>query len=557
MHRNVSRHTVLNQLLSKKIQRDIALSRVAALYQLLPGKSVPINFGALPPEVEVDLQSLTTCRTSSLKNAFLKKFKGFSGGSPREEAKASFLKYEEHCRASNQRIRSLREGVKDPYLQAIMFIAQRKIANVLGDFDLKELLDVSRWGPGSTSSCKGPLVTSAAKFTSRPDVTKEFLSRARLLMPLLPSWSAVLTDTDYGTIVNPIMPLVKGNRVAFVPKTAKTHRVIATEPHVNVFFQNGLGRMIRSRLRRKAAVNLDDQTLNQRLAQLGSRTNDLATIDLEGASDTICRELVRDLVPEDWFSWLDATRSHFGYLDGVEIHYQKFSSMGNGATFDLESLIFWALSSAVVAHEGYNPFWVNVFGDDIVVPSGCYAKVVEVLTAVGFLVNSKKSFSSGPFRESCGKDWYLGSNCRPVYIKDVPDTAHHWLRIANQIRLLAHNWGGGLFCDASLLPAYSYAVSRIPERLRRYCVPKELGDAGLISNFDEAVPTRDRHGWDGYWVKGLGSRPITRLSNHRSLITSAVSSISHDVEKQPLRDRVFYREDAFFVASWHDLGPWA
>jgi len=565
----------LDSLLRQKTSRDNALSDVRRLYKLFPKGALAvdrdIDFSKPPKEYTVPITDHHTFRRDALLANFLKKFRGFSAGNPREVAKKNFLFYEDRCKESNSRIRKLREdGSVDPSLQAVLFTAQRKISGVLGDFDIDELLRLSRWGPGSTSSCKGPLVDAAQKFSSEPQVTGEFLARARLLMPLYPSWSALLADTDYGAIVNPIMPLVKGNKIAFVPKTAKTHRVIAIEPHINVFFQNGLGRMIRKRMRLRARVDLNDQTLNQRLARLGSLDDSLATIDLEGASDTICRELVRDLLPEDWFSWLDSARSHVGSLDGEFIRYQKFSSMGNGATFDLESLIFWALSSAVVERLGYNSFWVNVFGDDIVIPSGAYDEVVRVLESVGFIVNKAKSFCKGPFRESCGLDWFSGFNVRPVYLKEIPLRPIDWIVIANQLRRLSHEWGERQFCHSDLKTAYEFCLSRIPKELRSFKVPlgydfrrNSLGGFegnGLLANFDEANPSISDRGWCGWTVRGFAPRAITLLSKDRHLLTASAHTVRETGNELSLRERFDFREvprpGMFIPQPWYQLGPW-
>lgn len=562
----------VHQRLSAKSNRDTALTRVSQLYALLPkGKTCKreLSDWSYPAFGSVDMTSLKSTRLSSLNIAFLKKFKGFINETPRDSAKTKFLEYEALCLESNQKIRKLREG-GNPYLQAVLLTAQRHISQVLGNLKLDDLLQCARWGPGSTSSCSGANVSNSEKFRAQPEVTKEFLSRARLCLPLLPSWSAALAGCDYGTIVQPIMPLIRGNKVTFVPKTAIVDRAIAIEPHINVFFQIGLGQLIRKKLKR-AGVDLNDQTLNQRLARHGSIHNDLATIDLEGASDTICIELVRDLLPEVWFDWLNASRSHFGSLDGVEIRYQKFSSMGNGATFDLESLIFWALSKAVCQLEGYNDFWINVFGDDIIVPSGIYDKVCAVFADLGFRVNLTKSFPLGPFRESCGADWFNGKAVRPVYLKDIPVNPKQWIVICNQIRILAHEWGDRRTCCRSLKAAWEYAFAQVPRDLR-YFVPYgyELSGSGsrgysgngILGNFDEACPDFIRSpadGWEGFRLKAIGEKSLTVTSTDRYLLTAGVfSSRQFAGNELTLRGMTEHREITLFVpGDWYSLGSWA
>ena len=44
------------------------------------------------------------------------------------------------------------------------------------------------------------------------------------------------------------------------------------------------------------------------------------------------------------------------------------------------------------------------------------------LEAFGLLVNKKKSFSKGNFRESCGGDYFMGTDVTPVYMRHhIPD----------------------------------------------------------------------------------------------------------------------------------------
>jgi hypothetical protein len=543
----------------KEFRSEQAHGDVLTLYRLLPGVSPQAKLDGPPTGDASKSANVDSARLESLRSNFLKKYPGFAGYTPREAAKSSFLSYEERCRETNRKLRSLRSGaISDATLNADMLSAQRLIGDLLGSFNVDELLDSSRWGPGSTTSVSGPNVSSAAKFAAVPDVTCEFLGRARLLMPCYPAWSSLLAGADQAYVC-PLLNLVDGNKITFVPKTAKTHRTIAIEPHINSFFQLGLGRMIRKRLKRRG-VDLDDQSTNRSLAQLGSRDNSLATIDLEGASDTICTELVRDLLPEPWFNWLDACRSKRGKLDGEVIHYQKFSSMGNGFTFDLESLIFWAMSMAVVKRLGYNTFWVNVMGDDIIVPSACFDEVSKALEAVGFLVNRTKSFSTGPFRESCGGDYFLGLNVRSVYLKKVPTSEVDWLKLANRIRLLAHQWCDGYGCDIRLKLAYDFCISRLTPRLRKIRVPNGYGDdAGVISNLDEASPLslRGVSGWDGWLVGRLSSATLSRSSTNRSLVVAGTFQLTQHGNELPLRGGSLYRETRSFVASqWTDLGPW-
>lgn len=549
------------------LSRVQALTDVSTIYDLIPytfGKpklSID-NSGELKyPEFNVvreyeTYSDVTSVAKDRLSADFLKKFSGFTGEDPEKKAKEVFYAAEERCRRSNHTIRRLRNGATAPKLNAILLMAQRKISYVLGRFDIDELQSKAYWGPGVTSSVKGSFTDSVNKFQARPDVNPNFAKTAAILISQCPSWAALLSDSEFGTWVTPVLNVIKGNSVTFVPKTALTHRSIAVEPHIDSYYQLGIGKMIRSRLKKRASIDLDDQSINQRLAKLGSIDGSLATIDLESASDTISKELVRDLLPEDWFNWLDMTRSKQGYFPDKKLHvYEKFSSMGNGFTFDLESLIFWALAVSVVESCGYNPFWVNVMGDDVIVPSRCYLRVTRIFALVGFKINSKKSFYTGPFRESCGTDYWNGLNVRPVYLKDIPTTPLHWLAVANSLRRLASLWLKDHGSNKCLKPAYDFAVSRVPLKFRNW-IPDGYGDGGLISNWDQATPPVAGDGWEGFIFYHLTTVSDKREFSGRSLVTSGIHKPSQKGNRIPLRDRVSYKKVASIATQWDDLGGW-
>jgi hypothetical protein len=211
----------------------------------------------------------------------------------------------------------------------------------------------------------------------------------------------------------------QGNRITFVPKDARSLRTIAIEPALNVCLQLGVHSYIAQQLKR-FGNDIEDQSRNQKLARLGSTLplgRSLSTIDLSQASDSVSIELVRYLVPWDWFCFLDDIRCKTGVVKGNHIYYEKFSSMGNGFTFALETLLFWALGSAASSLGGGTI--TSCYGDDIIIEDSCTLLMLEVLRFCGFTVNRDKSFTCGPFRESCGADWHSGYRVTPQYIRQV------------------------------------------------------------------------------------------------------------------------------------------
>jgi len=57
---------------------------------------------------------------------------------------------------------------------------------------------------------------------------------------------------------------------------------------------------------------------------------------------------------------------------------------------------------------------VRVFGDDIIVPVDHVRSVISSLESFGLKVNYRKSFWNGKFRESCGKEYFDGTDVSVV-----------------------------------------------------------------------------------------------------------------------------------------------
>jgi hypothetical protein len=220
----------------------------------------------------------------------------------------------------------------------------------------------------------------------------------------------------------PRYSVVSHNRVVTVPKTSLTDRTIACEPVGNLPFQLAVDRFIKQKLI-KIGIDLSDQRRNQRLAKQGSIDDSLATIDLSMASDTMALNAVLAFFPEDWSQLLMRLRSPmYRGIFGNGI-YQKFSSMGNGCTFTLETILFASMCFAVGSKD------YSVYGDDIIIESHHYDELLRLLAFVGFIPNKSKSFSAGPFRESCGADYYKGVDVRPFFWRksptSPPELAHY------------------------------------------------------------------------------------------------------------------------------------
>lgn len=449
---------------------------------------------------------------------FLSKYKFLKlDRDPEKVAIVKFFECEEVCKATNRKFQCLSEDPSkwDPLMHSVFHRARRKIARVLGRPNLDVISDLFGWGPGATSAAKGSKTTIYDKFMMNLDVTSNSLIMGHCCVNSTPSWVNCQLQTDSFPSVSVSLTrdafnIVRGNEIVFVPKNAKTHRVIAIEPHVNSYLQKGFGGYIRRRLKRFAGVDLDDQTINQQLALLGSLTGSLATIDLSSASDMISKELVKFLLPDDWYVLLDQIRSKQGILkkENIWLNYEKFSSMGNGFTFELESLIFWALVSSSVDECGLGGSTVSVYGDDIICHVDAYPLVADTLSFAGFAINSAKSFVDGLFRESCGKDYFMGHEVRPLFLKERIANVETIYKLANGIRRYSHSRNFNYGCDRRFLPAWVHLLDGLSPFFRSLIIPEGFGDGGLIGNFDEARPSlasshRKMAGWQGWIYKTL------------------------------------------------------
>jgi hypothetical protein len=417
--------------------------------------------------------------------AFWKKRRDLDIGIDRKQAAwESFVRSENLCRETNQIFRSYSRGgfMFLPRVEAVLYAAQRKISKILGDLPTFSELRF-RFGPGATTQIKKKDASARRKLSQKFVCNASAAKHLEALAAEHPDW--------FQTSARCLPPFaIHREKVEFVPKSAKTDRKITKAPTLDTYVQLGLGDYMTDRLR-ASGIDLSDQTLNQRLAREGSITGDLATLDLSSASDTISSGLVESLLPLEWWDLLRDFRSAVIETPFGALRLESFSSMGNGFTFPLETLIFYSLAVSCVRSEDSRR--VSVYGDDIIVPTYAVPLLLEVLCAAGFLVNTRKSYWSGNFRESCGKDYISGIDVRPCFVKDA---------LSGQSAFTLYNFYTRAFCTE---PA-AIILSFIDESLRLWG-PDGYGDGHLVS--DEYVRKRlhPELGWSGYTFETYTYKP--------------------------------------------------
>lgn len=367
--------------------------------------------------------------------SFLSKWKGLRTGlDTKAVARAGWIASEQKCALTNAKLNSILYDGITPVAPRVISDAQRKIQMVIGSAPTRRVFTQCRWSKGATFDMRRGS-TLDIKMIRPMTVTPRALAYLERDLLHDPVWIEAITGF-YPTgpcSLKDFFIEVPGNRWITVPKSAKTDRCISAEPTGNAFLQQSVGRFFRTRLR-SFGVDLNNQVTNQILARR-ARTEKLSTLDLSSASDSISVSLVYMLLPIEWALLLDDLRSPSTRVDGEWVHLEKFSSMGNAFTFELESLIFWAISSSLAESHCTveRARLVSVYGDDIIVPSEVSPQVIEALNFFGFDVNLGKSFTSGPFYESCGKHYFFDEDVTPVYQKEIASSTPEIIRLYNRL----------------------------------------------------------------------------------------------------------------------------
>ena len=464
------------------------------------------------------------------------------GRDKKRAALDSFYESERRCKEMNENFSySLpHHGMAD---------VSRYISKVLGPLtrdSLEIIQEGFRFGPGATTGVKGNGCVLSDKYDDNIHLTQE----------LIPFYRAMLGDRWWEHQRDPI--IVPGSKFTTVPKNAKTDRGIAIEPTLNIYGQLGVGRFIRNRLK-LFGVDLNTQERNKTLASRAAHEK-LATIDLKAASDSISWRIIQVLFPDDWFEILTLFRSESISIDGENHLLEKISSMGNGYTFELESLLFTAVVHSYVPKNLHH--LTAIYGDDIIVPQKYASDVIAALNFLGFDVNLKKSFLAGRFFESCGSDWFDNHSVRPFYLrKSTSGGIPYVLQIANSLRLYSRMRMNGLACDSRFRTLWLALFKSAPKVWQQCKVPESMGDTGFITSLKEARVWSPHHGIEGYVVKHMDAKPVkTRKSTLGLLLSILARAVSPEIPtfgREPKRGFLgAYRPKKAIVSSWPEGFRW-
>lgn len=415
-------------------------------------------------------------------------------------AARKYWEVERDCELTNSCFRAWSQGRFQfrPCVERVLHAAQLKISSVLPAAPRYEDIRV-RFGPGATTQTPKKNASPLVKLGVVPACSTNL---ERFLPELLETLPHLVEYNQDGYVDVPIHVA----RMFFVPKNAEIERTAENQPALNGMFQLGLGDWVADALL-GVGIDLKDQSANQRAALYGSISNVSATVDLSSASDCNSNLLIDHLWPMDWTELLMQFRSAEMLSESGEYRtLQKISSMGNGFTFPVETLTFWAIAqSCVEITSPHTRIRTLVYGDDIVVDRRAWPLLREVLVAVGFKPNMRKTFADGTFRESCGCDYVSGTDVRPCFVKDALIGAD-FFRIHNYFVRKRMPYQAKLF-EQWIHPSI------------RTRGPDGFGDGHLIGNIWVARSSHRKDGWSGYTfetfthkVKHLRKEVLQRLA---------------------------------------------
>lgn len=292
---------------------------------------------------------------------------------------------------------------------------------------------IPKHGPGAVAD----RLSSNAKWNQRTWTTR--------LQRVMPAEEFLVPNQHYHADLDEELNILEPGsefpvRVIAVPKSLQTPRIIAIEPAAMQYAQQAVLGVILDEVRKDGflsqVLGFDDQDPNRIMARRGSHSGDLATLDLSEASDRVSSQHVRALFHNHplLLEVIDATRSRMADVPGHGVlRLAKYASMGSALCFPMEAMVFLTLIFLGIERElsaplsratlvkGYRE-QVRVFGDDIIVPRDYVLSVVNELDVFGHRVNIGKSFWTGRFRESCGREFYDGHDVSIVKVRRMLPT---------------------------------------------------------------------------------------------------------------------------------------
>lgn len=265
-----------------------------------------------------------------------------------------------------------------------------------------------------------------------------------------------------------------------VPKEWSKLRIIGKGPSSITACQAGLGDWMTYRAKTRVGIDITTaQERHKRLARLASVTDSyLMTADQSEASDRILRVLIKWLMPSEVFGYMEDITPHIIQLfDGTFRSTHMMAPAGNGYIFPLQTILFYCLAKSVCIEMNVRPE-VYSYGDDLIAPAAIYTQLHKVFSLLALKVNPNKTFRDGSARESCGGDYVLGSDVRPLYVTNIPFSTTEWYSVINGIRRVGYDNNLGYWRTNNFKRLWFWCISHIQPKHRLFA-PTHYGDTAI------------------------------------------------------------------------------
>lgn len=380
----------------------------------------------------------------------------------------------------------------------------------------------ARHGPGVVSDLKKGL--SKYSFPFWPDKLERVFPFADIAFHCYTEWA------DYVQHQTEISAYIQRQELPSslkaVPKVLSKPRLIAAEPVAHQWCQQIVADFLMTRVKEtslRSCISFRDQSKNGDLALSASSSGSHATIDLSDASDRIsCWVIERlfrrsptllDALQSSRTRWI---RNDIDRKSPKLYKLRKFTTMGSTVTFPVQTILFSCIAiGATLSKRGQIPTIrniertareVQVFGDDIIVPSDSAAETLAALAYLGLKVNPTKTFLTGKFRESCGVDAYDGHIVSRVSVLAMPAVSKPE-SVASIVDTHNNFYSRGYY-------EVSEYLRRTVTSLKRYRFFDVTPGSGTIGWFSHAGP--DHNGAPRRWNEAL-HRLEYRITGLRSL----------------------------------------
>lgn len=366
-------------------------------------------------------------------------------------------------------------------LVEFLYKVKRRIARILGP--LPKILGAGRFGPGSTFEASQFLGDRRKSLTMPDKLELQGATPGAQYYATQDPFGDRYTDPQkFGRPLNRV--IVRGNVWTTAPKNAVVDRSICMEPGLNLYYQLAIEKVLRRRLLTCGIDLTNAEDKHRRILQAFS--HEIATLDMSSASDLWASKVYEFLLPELWFETLNTFRSRYTLVKDRWVHQEKFSSMGNGFTFPLQTIVFYA----ICAELSHPAALVKVYGDDMIVEKQYANDILWALKFFGHKPNNEKSFIDGPFKESCGVDVFNNVDVRPAYLWSVKEDVDSPTSTISFINRINRSVGAEHFEDFVL-----ELIRTIPFNGRLFGPPMEEPEGRWIETSDPSLwSSRSRGG---------------------------------------------------------------